>query len=159
MIRKVCVLYMQQSVCHMCVHLTLFNCLFCIRFLMNDMKKKDINHKINFIDSIMKENKNGGLLALLPDSSLQYFSCADSRIFTRCKDLKWDDLSGYVFFENNDTIIQYGCHLSNVNYKICELKKPSQTNKGEVSATSQTDKEEDRRKSKYTISAKQIQAL
>ena len=66
---------------------------------MNDMKKKDINHKLNFIDSIMKENKNGGLLALLPDSSLQYFSCADSRIFTCCKDLKWDDLSGYVFFE------------------------------------------------------------
>ena len=99
---------------------------------MNDMKKKDINHKLNFIDSIMKENKNGGLLALLSDSSLQYFSCADPRIFTRCKDLEWDDLSGYVFFENNDTIIQYGCHLSDVNYKICDLNKPSQTNKGEV---------------------------
>merc|ERR1711983_232965 len=146
MIGKLCVLYMKGSVCYMCVHLTLFNYLFRTRFLMNDMKKKDINHKLNFIDSIMKENKHGGLLAMLPDSSLQYFSCADSRIFPRYKDLKWDDLSGYVFFENNDTIIQYGCHLSDVNYKIYDLKKPSQTNKGEVIATSQTDKAEDRRK-------------
>ena len=123
------------------------------------MKKKDINHKLNFIDSIMKENKNGGLLAMLPDSSLQYFSCADSRIFTRYKDLKWDDLSGYVFFKNNDIIVQYGSHLSDVNYKICEVKKPSQTNKGEVSAMSQTNKVEVSRKYEYTISAKQIQAL
>ena len=126
---------------------------------MNNMKKKDINHKLNFIDSIMKENKNGGLLAMLPDSSLQYFSCADSRIFTRCKDLKWDDLSGYVFFKNNDIIVQYGSHLSDVNYKICEVKKPSQTNKGEVSAMSQTNKVEVSQKYEYTISAKQIQAL
>ena len=126
---------------------------------MNDMKKKDINHKLNFIDSIMKENKNGGLLAMLPDSSLQYFSCDDSRIFTCCKDLKWDDLSGYVFFKNNDIIVQYGSHLSDVNYKMCEVKEPSQTNKGEVSATSQTNKVEVSPKCEYTISAKQIQAL
>ena len=121
---------------------------------MNDMKKKDINHKLNFIDSIMKENKNGGLLAMLPDSSLQYFSCDDPRIFTRCKDLKWDDLSGYVFFENNDIIVQYGSHLSDVNYKMCEAKEPSQTNKGEVSATSQTNKVEVSPKCEYTTSAK-----
>ena len=126
---------------------------------MNDMKKKDINHKLNFIDSIMKENKNGGLLAMLPDSSLQYFSCADSRIFTCYKDLKWDDLSGFVFFKNNDIIVQYGSHLSNVNYKICEVDKLSQTNKGEVSAMSQTNKVEVSQKYEYTISAKQIQAL
>ena len=121
---------------------------------MNDMKKKDINHKLNFIDSIMKENKNGGLLVLLPDSSLKYFSCSDSRIFTCCKDLKWDGLSRHVFFENNDAIVQYGSHLSDVNYKMCEAKEPSQTNKGEVSATSQTNKVEVSPKCEYTTSAK-----
>ena len=108
MIGKVCVLYMQGSFCYMCVHLTLFNYLFRTRFLMNDMKKKDINHRFNFIDSIMKENKNGGLLAMLPDSSLQYFSCDDPTIFTRCKDLKWDNLSGYVFFKTMISLFSTG---------------------------------------------------
>ena len=59
---------------------------------------------------------------MLPDSSLQYFSCADSKILNCYKDLNWDDLSGYIFFATNDNIVQYGSHLSDVNHKINEVK-------------------------------------
>ena len=55
---------------------------------MNNMKKKDVNDRLKFIDTIVKKNKNGGLLAMLPDTSLQYFSCADSKITNRYKDLE-----------------------------------------------------------------------
>ena len=126
---------------------------------MNNMKKKDVNNKLKFMDTIAKKNKNGGLLAMLPDTSLQYFSCADSKILNHYKDLEWDDLSGYVFFANNNNIVQYGSHLSDVNHKINEVKNSSQTIKGEVSAASQTNKGESSATHLYTISAKQIQAL
>ena len=126
---------------------------------MNNMKKKDVNDKLKFMDTIAKKNKNDGLLAILPDTSLQYFSCADSKILNCYKDLEWDNLSGYVFLANNNNIIQYGAHLSDVNHKISEVNNPSQTTKVEVSAASQTNKGESSATHLYTISAKQIQAL
>ena len=121
---------------------------------MNNMKKKDVNDKLKFMDTIAKKNKNGGLLAMLPDTSLQYFSCADSKILNRYKDLEWDDLSRYVLLANNDNIIQYGAHLSDVNHKISEVNHFSQTTKVEVSAKSQTTKGESSATHLYTISAK-----
>ena len=93
---------------------------------------------------------------MLPDTSLQYFTCADPKITNRYKDLEWDQLSGYVFLDNNDNIVQYGAHLSDVNHKINEVNSPSQTTKAEINAAPQTNKGESSATHLYTISVKSI---
>ena len=114
------------------------------------MKQKDVKDKLNFTESFVEGSKNGGLLAMMPDTSLQYFPSA------RYKEIDWDSLSGYVFFAKNEDLVQYGFLLSDSDYKVSEISQNcSETKK----VADPTQKAESSLSRNYSMSAKQIQSV